>query len=146
MMVKERPVFPLAIFAYALSCGLTAASNKTLTVPGYYCAAGAFVAPFAMDSRFVELKTMADIAVLISGWINIAFLVSLTIRWRSGNGRAFRILRVITLLMVPFCWIVFYDESLFPREGHVLWIASMVLALFAEGSSSSPVITADSQP
>jgi hypothetical protein len=144
VMVKERPVFPLAIFAYALSCGLTAASNKTLTVPGYYCAAGAFVAPFAMDSRFVELKTMADIAVLISGWINIAFLVSLTIRWRSGNGRAFRILRVITLLMVPFCWIVFYDENLFPREGHVLWIVAMVFALFSDSLSSSREVPAAS--
>src|SRR5437763_12902104 len=108
-------VFGAAMLAYALSLALTAASNKTLAVPGYYCAAGAFVAPFAKDSRFVELKTMADIAVLISGWINIAFLVSLTIRWRSGNGRAFRILRVLTLAMVPFSWNVFYAENLFPR-------------------------------
>jgi hypothetical protein len=145
-MVKERPVFPLAIFAYALSFALTAASNKTLAVPGYYCAAGAFLSPFAVDSGFVERNPMAYIAVLISGWINIAFLVSLTIRWRSGNGRAFRILRVVTLVMVPFCWIVFYDESLFPREGHVLWVVAMALALFSEGSSSSPLIPADSQP
>ena len=79
---------------------------------------------------------MEYIAVLISGWINIAFLVSLTIRWRSGNGRAFRILRVITLVMVPFCWIVFYDESLFPREGHFLWIVAMALALFPDSLSS----------
>ena len=134
------------MLAYALSFALTAASNKTLTVPGYYCAAGAFISPFAVDSGFVERKTMAYIAVLISGWINIAFLVSLTIRWRSGNGRAFRILRVITLLMVPFCWIVFYDESLFPREGHVLWIVGMVLALFSEGSSPTRLMTAGSQP
>lgn len=145
-MTMAPRVFGPAMLAYALSFALTAASNKTLTVPGYYCAAGAFISPFAVDSGFVELKTMADIAVLISGWINIAFLVSLTIRRRSGNGRAFRILRVITLLMVPFCWIVFYDESLFPREGHVLWIVAMALALFSDNSSSSPLSTAGSQP
>jgi hypothetical protein len=143
-MVKERPVFPLAVFAYALSFGLTAASNKTLTVPGYYCASGAFLSPFAVDSGFVERNPMAYIAVLISGWINIACLVSLTIRWRSGNGRAFRILRVITLLMVPFCWIVFYDENLFPREGHVLWIVAMVFALFSDSLSSSREVPAAS--
>jgi len=143
-MVKERPVLYVAMWAYALSFALTAASNKTLAVPGYYCAAGAFVAPFAMDSRFVKLKTIADIAVLISGWINIAFLVSLTIRWRSGNGRAFRTLRVITLLMIPFCWIVLYDERLVPREGHILWIASMVVALFSDSLSSSRDVPAAS--
>jgi hypothetical protein len=46
------------------------------------------------------------------------------------------ILRTITLVMIPFCWIVFYDEHAYPREGHVLWIAGMVLALFSESPSS----------
>ena len=124
-------MFGAAILAYTLSFALTAASNQTLAVPGYYCAYGAFLTPFAMDSRMFERKTMVSIAFLISGWINIAFLVSLVIRWRSGNGRAFRILRIATLLMIPFCWIVFYNEHLYPREGHVLWIVAMVLALFS---------------
>jgi len=48
--------------------------------------------------------------------------------------------------MIPFCWIVFYNERLYPREGHILWVAGMVLALFSESSSSSPLMTAGSQP
>ena len=76
------------------------------------------------------------VALLISGWINIAFLVSMAIRWREGNRLAFKILRTTTLLMVPFCWIIFYDQNLFPREGHLLWIAGMVLALFSDNLSS----------
>jgi hypothetical protein len=76
----------------------------------------------------------------------LVFLAALAMRWWEANRLAFKILRIITLLMIPFCWIVFYDGRFFPREGHSLWVASMVLALFSEGSSSSPVITADSQP
>ena len=85
-----------------------------------------------VNSRFFDVKAAVYIPLLIIGWINIAFLASLTIRWRSGNGRAFRILRTATLLMIPFCWIVFYNERLYPREGHVLWVVGMVLALFSE--------------
>ncbi len=143
-MVKERSVFPLAIFAYALSFGLTAVSRGRLAVPGYDCAYHTLTSSLVVPSSLSEGEMAENIALLISGWINIAFLVSLTIRWRSGNGRAFRILRVITLLMVPFCWIVFYDENLFPREGHVLWIDAMVFALFSDSLSSSREVPAAS--
>jgi hypothetical protein len=68
---------------------------------------------------------------LITGWINIAFLASVWIRWQSGNGRAFTILRITTVAMIPFSWIVINDQHVYPREGHVLWIASMVVALFS---------------
>jgi hypothetical protein len=77
------------------------------------------------------VRTAQNIPVLISGWINIAFLATVAIGWRSGNGRAFRILRTTTPVMIPFCWIVFYHERPYPREGHVLWIASMVVALLS---------------
>jgi hypothetical protein len=52
-------------------------------------------------------------------------------RWWEGNRRPFKILRTITLLMIPFCWIVFRNEHLYPREGHVLWVVAMVVALFS---------------
>ena len=58
-------------------------------------------------------------------------------RWWEGNRRPFKILRTITLLMIPFCRIVFHHERLVPREGHVLWIVAMVLALFSDSPSSS---------
>jgi hypothetical protein len=125
--------FGAAIVAYALSFGLIGVSRGGASIPGAYCASVALsmlVSPI-VNSRFFETKAAVYIPLLIIGWINIAFLACLTIRWRSGKGRAFKILRIITLLMIPSCWIVFHNEQLHPREGHVLWVVGMVLALFS---------------
>lgn len=132
------------MLAYALSFALAAVSRAGPGIPGYQCAYYAFVTPLLMDSRSIEEKMIVYIALLISGWINIVFLAALAMRWWEGNRRPFKILRTFTLLMIPFCWIVFYDAHLYPREGHVLWIVGMVLALFSEGSSSSRLMTAGS--
>jgi hypothetical protein len=115
-------------------------------MPGLACAYYSLVSPLVAVTSSSRDHTYVDVAWLISGWINIVFLAALAMRWWEGNRRPFKILRTITLLMILLCWIVVYDGRLFPREGHTLWIASMVLALFSEGSSSSPLITADSQP
>jgi hypothetical protein len=93
------------------------------------------VAPL-LDTRFFDDRAAIYMPFLISGWINIVFLAALAMRWWEGNRRPFRILRTMTLLMIPFCWIVFYYEHAYPREGHVFWIAGMVLALFSDSLSS----------
>ena len=104
-MTMAPPVLGWAMLAYAVSFGLFAVSRGGAPIPGYFCAYGTLVNTLVMDSRLFEGKRAEYIALLISGWINIAFLASLAIRWRSGNGRAFRILGTTTLLMIPFCWI-----------------------------------------
>lgn len=139
----ERPVLAAAMLAYALSFGLVAVSRDSASIPGYMCAWMTLWNTLVVADRF-QGKTVVFIALLISGWINIAFLVSMAIRWREGNRLAFKILRTTTLLMVPFCWIIFYDQSLFPREGHALWIAGMVLALFSDNLSSTRGVPAAS--
>jgi hypothetical protein len=96
---------------------------------GFRVAYLTFVGPLVNTDFFV--RTAQNIPVLISGWINVAFLATVAIGWRSGNGPAFRILRTTTLVMIPFCWSVFGHEHLYPREGHILWIASMAGALFS---------------
>ena len=35
--------------------------------------------------------------------------------------------------MMPFCWLAFYTESLYPREGYFLWTVAMILVLFSKG-------------
>ena len=85
-----------------------------------------------VNSSFFDEKARVYIPLLIIGWINIVFLAALAMRWWEGNRRPFKILRTITLLIIPFCWIVFYDSHLYPREGHVFWIAGMVVALFSD--------------
>ena len=134
------------MLAYALSFAVAAVSRRGPGIPGYQCAYYAFVTPLLMDSDRIGGKTVVYIALLISGWINLVFLAALAMRWREGNRRPFKILRTITPLMIPFCWIVCYDAHVYPREGHVLWIVGMVLALFSDSSSSRRLMTAGSQP
>ena len=129
-MSLARTVFRSAMLAYGVSFGLVAVSSPGGSILGSMCAYVAFAAPLGM---FFEGRVAAAdyLPGLISGWINIAFVASVWIRWRYGKGRAFRILRTTTLVMIPFSWIVMYDQQVYPREGHVLWIASMVVALFS---------------
>jgi hypothetical protein len=126
----------MAMLAYALSFALTAASRGA-TIPGYVCAYWTLLSPLTMDTQLIEKGIAEYIAILVSGWINIVFLAAVAMRWRSGTGRAFRILRTTTLVMIPFSWIVYYCERAYPREGHVLWVVGMVVALFSARSSSN---------
>jgi hypothetical protein len=124
------------MLAYVLSFGLVAVSRESASVPGYMCAYATLVNTLVAGRRSFDGKTAVYIAMLMSGWINIAFLASMAIWRREGTRRAFKILRTITLLMIPACWIVSWDERLVPREGHFLWIAGMVVALFSDRLSS----------
>ena len=129
--MPARTVFGWAMLAYAVSFGLIAVSSPgPYPIFGFMCAFVAFAAPFQMffEGRVGPAHYLPG---LIGGWINIVFLASVWIRWRSGNVRTFRILRITTLVMIPFSWRVMYDQDMYPREGHVLWIASMVVALFS---------------
>jgi hypothetical protein len=118
------------MLAYAVSFALAAGSRGGASLPGYMCAYATLVGPL-VNADFFELRAAIYLPFLISGWINIVFLAAVAMRWWEGNRRPFKSLRAITLLMIPFCWIVFYHEHAYPREGHVLWIASMVIALFS---------------
>jgi hypothetical protein len=122
------------MLVYAASCGFVAVSSPGgHSIPGFMCAYVAFMAPLwnFFEGRAALANTLALISGLTTGWINIAFLASVWIRWRSENGRAFTILRTATLVMIPFSWIIIYKNHVYPREGHILWIASMVAALFS---------------
>ena len=70
------------------------------------------------------------VSLLISGLINPLFLVILALAAR-GYQQAIAILRIIWLVMIPFCWVVFDWQHSCPREGHFLWILGMALALFS---------------
>jgi hypothetical protein len=38
--------------------------------------------------------------------------------------------------MIPFSWLIFHYENLFPREGHDLWIIGIVLLVLFGRSRS----------
>jgi hypothetical protein len=39
------------------------------------------------------------------------------------------VLRIIVILLIPLCWVVFHYENVRPREGCFLWIAGMLVVL-----------------
>jgi uncharacterized membrane protein len=105
-------------------------------VPGYVCAEVVLIHPFSEDGRsLLHEKPLEHLALFGSGLINSLFLTTFFIHLFRGRARAFVVLRNLTILMIPLCWIVFLYEHLYPREGHVLWVLGMILAMFAMSDS-----------
>lgn len=99
---------------------------------GYICAEVALFSPFSEDGRsLLHEKPIEYFSMLGSGLINPAFLLTFLLQQFGVRRSATIILSYLTILMMPLCWVVFRYERLYPREGHVLWIAGMLLTLFA---------------
>jgi hypothetical protein len=75
-----QELFQAAMAAYALSFALSAISKDGSGIPGYLCAWWTF-SPTLLNRRFFEMLTLWTVAFAICGWINVAFLASLAIRW-----------------------------------------------------------------
>jgi hypothetical protein len=88
--------------------------------------------PFSVGWLFHDM-IFEYVALLISGWINPLFLIILALMLPARHQRAVAILRIVLLLMIPFCWVVFYHYGFYPREGYFLWLFGMLLALFSSG-------------
>jgi len=99
------------------------------TMRGYECANDELLAPWdantTFDGRFDFLST------LISGWINPVFLITAIFVSLDRPRRLIAVMRIVLILMIPFCWIVFHYEGVYPREGHFIWILGMSLVLFS---------------
>src|ERR1700722_19272740 len=102
--------------------------------PGYYCAFTALVLPWTatplshggpFENRFFEY-----LAVLITGMVNPLVFAYLILVFRGRNLRLVKARRIIVPLMIPLSWVVFHYERYYPREGHILWIAGILLILF----------------
>jgi hypothetical protein len=76
-------------------------------------------------------RPLEYLSFLISGWTNIIFLGVLSFSFAERTRRTFAVLRIIVVLMIPFSWVVFDYEELYPREGYFVWIIGMLLALFS---------------
>lgn len=100
---------------------------------GYKCALLALTVPWGHDGwNMLHSDPVSYFAVLLSGWINPLFLITLLVRWRRPQGRLGWILGAILLLMFPACWVVFAKVQLRPAAGYFLWTGAMVLALFSK--------------
>ena len=99
---------------------------------GYFCADFALVYPLGAEGRSLfHERPVEYFSILGSGLINPLFLITFFLRLCEMRPFVITVLRTLTILMMPLCWVVFRYESFYPREGHVLWIAGMLLTLFA---------------
>ena len=138
-MSRKRALFWLGLLIYAVSFALVAEAARwpgEEQTRGYMAAIQTFLEPLAenpispvTDPWIFHGIEFFYVSLLISGLINPLFLVILVLA-AMGYQQAFSILRIILLLMIPFCWVVINFQHYYPREGHFLWLLGMVLALF----------------
>ncbi|HEY6306416.1 MAG TPA: hypothetical protein VI488_08190 [Candidatus Angelobacter sp.] len=127
----------LGIILFAVSFRLIAvreagASPSDSGIRGYTCAYTTLLAPWGGDGlRMLREGPVEYLAILLSGWINPVFLITLVVVLVRPNGRLAGILRVVLVIMFLACWVVFYKEHLHPREGYFLWTGAMLLVLFS---------------
>lgn len=127
----------IALVLYVVSFTLIGVSNAGDThggggILGYKCATLTLVSPWGSEGmKMVRESPMDFFPVLISGWINPVFLITVGALLFRPNSRFAGISRIVLLLMLPACWIVFGRSHLQPRVGYYLWTAAMLLAVFA---------------
>ncbi len=135
--MKRRHILWIGLLLYVVSFFLVAIvhSFTGIAVRGYSCATSALFSPWepdaTFDGRFDFLST------LISGWINPVFLITAIFVFLGRPHRLIAVMRVLVVVMVPFCWVVFHYEGVYPREGHFGWIVGMLLALFSRELSGA---------
>jgi hypothetical protein len=140
-VMANKALYNLGLVIYVFSfffvaTGVSRGAIGRLT--GYECAYLALESsltenPFSPNSSFAVTSTPLFVyfSTLISGLINPVFLAYVTLTTLKRAPTTARALRFVLLAMIPFCWVVFYFLEVYPREGHVLWVISMLLVLLS---------------
>ena len=124
----------VGLLLYAVAFALPAISvPDSLPLPGYRCALFVTVEqPWSTDNRgLLHSAPLRYIPLMLTGWINPLFLVTAILILLRKAATLVGILRIVILLLIPLCWVVFHYETVHPREGHFLWILGMLLVLFS---------------
>ena len=135
--IRKGPdrAFAAGLLIYVFSFFLAAVGPEP--IPGYSCAVAALVLPVtepqnpAQPSDWLRRLAVRFVVIKVSGLINVVFVLAtisgLAVRLEGW----FKPLRILVLLMMPFCWVAFYTEALYPREGYLLWTLGIILVLFS---------------
>lgn len=137
-------ILGLLIFVGAFFLGAVGdqGSSTRVSLQGYQCATLALLSPWGRDGlSFLHDAPLTYISVLLSGWINPVFLISAFLLSIHRLPRVAAGLRIATLVMIPFCWVVFRAAHLVPREGHFVWVAGILLTLLSLRSSRTEART-----
>lgn len=133
-MTRQLKIFWTGMLIYLVSFFLVAIRNldhQSTPLYGFMCAYGAFFYPITVI-RFSEGSgpgAFVLFSLLVAGLINPVFILTAFLHLTGQYPRAFALLRIVVLLMFPFCWYLFLLARIFPREGHFLWIIGILLAL-----------------
>jgi hypothetical protein len=116
------------------------AGPKDTGVSGYKCASLALRIPWGKEGQGLRHSSpLQYFSILISGWINPAFLLALIfVLVKPGSGFGW-VLRVMVALMFIACWVVFSQVHLRPQIGYWLWMLGILLALFSPQGGPKPV-------
>jgi hypothetical protein len=148
--VKGQPprIFWAGFIAYLFSFFLVSVGGLigggTSPLVGGYCAFFAFFYPW-VEARDVLLHNvpplfgpLAYVSLVVSGLINPIFLCWVFLELAELSTRFAHFLRFALLVMIPFSWIfIFFGMYTYPREGNILWIGGMLLAMFSDRLASA---------
>jgi hypothetical protein len=125
----------IAMFAYSFKLPAVkeaSASASSSGVPGFTCATITLQMPWSKDGRgLLRESPLEYFAILLSGWINPAFVVALLAVLVKPTWRPAVMLRYVVTGLQVFCWIVFVQLHLYPRQGYLVWVFGILLALYA---------------
>ena len=116
-----RTVFWVGFLIYIVSFFLSFVGGRGVYTPKQ---------PSGSDT-FLEDAPIGNVSITISGLVNPAFLLAVIFLLVGKTPQLSRALRYVILLMLPFCWVVFADQHVYPREGYFLWTSGMLLVLFS---------------
>lgn len=139
-MRSSRIVLSVAMVLYVASFFLIAGREFFGEYPGYWCAYVTLLLPWSRDGlNSLHERPLLYFAILLSGWITPMFLLTLGFLLKKSAHNIGQILRIVLLLMLPACWIVFSQERLRPSCGYYIWTGAMLLALFSSSFSNRTI-------
>jgi hypothetical protein len=149
-LAQRGKLFWIGLLMYAVSFFLAAvvsSSDRSETERGYTCAYIAMWYIWSAPKWLPHLSVSSLLQlfpIVVAGLINPIFLLAAI--------RPSPVLRTTLVVMIPFCWIVFiiWTPTLYPREGHFLWLAGISLVLFSDWNSgrdkTSAMMGTDERP
>lgn len=137
-MLKKQPrLFWVGLLLYVASFFLpTFVDSFSEPTPGWWWALAAIALPISWRLTAIQPghafanSTLAYESLIVGGLINPVFLAAVAVRLFTQYRLAFAALKVSVVAMIVFSWIALADMLLVPREGHVAWVAGMLIALF----------------
>lgn len=125
----------VVLFAYSFmqpAVREASASPGAVGMRGYTCATVTLVTPWGKDGAKMLHDSPGDyFSVLISGWINPAFVLVLIFTLIRPTSTVASVLCLLVVLMFAACWVIFIRHHFVALAGYYMWMGGVVLALAA---------------